>query len=313
MNNPNLSRDEIKNELINSANKIKVSGLSDPNDNFHSYISDLERIISNDKNEIILDLQMASVEMDLMGDNKQLTRGELIKKNKVIGDVDNMIISLENSETLTFEKLNKIEELYNLLEAASFEQVYDYYLESDKVNIELLFKKNRFLDSNSGGESTILKKRDITIFAKGGFKINTGVALTLNNFGSSSKDFFIDEDGIIGAEDNDYFTPNLSTMINFYPFVGENFNVGGAFGLSIPIAGDNNTNGLSFLLGPAIFIGNKSRLSLNGGVAYGPVKRLTSGYQLGDTTTSNNIENLFKSVYDFGYFFGISFSLFDIN
>ena len=102
-------------------------------------------------------------------------------------------------------------------------------------------------------------------------------------------------------------------MINFYPFMGDNFNVGGSFGLSIPISGDENISGINFLLGPSLFFGNKSRLSVSGGLAYGPVKRLTNGLSVGDTTSFGSVDNFTKNVYDFGYYFGVSFSLFDIN
>ena len=157
-----------------------------------------------------------------------------------------------------------------------------------------------------------MKIRNIKLFSKGGFKINTGVALTLNNFGSKSKNFYI-KDGEIGADNNDYFTPNLSTMINFYPYMGGSFNVGGTFGLSIPISGDSNIKGVSYLLGPSLHFGTNSRLSISGGLAYGPVQKLTNGLEIGDTTYFDNTNNFTKNVYDFGYFFGISFSLFDIN
>lgn len=151
------------------------------------------------------------------------------------------------------------------------------------------------------------------MYSKGGFKINTGVALTLNNFGSNSKDFYIDENGVVGADKNNYFAPNLSTMINFYPYTGQNFNIGGSFGLSIPISGDSNVKGINFLLGPSLHFGSKSRLSISGGLAYGPVQKLSNGLKEGDTVSFGSIDNYTKDVYDFGYFFGISFSLFDLN
>ena len=98
------------------------------------------------------------------------------------------------------------------------------------------------------------------MFSKGGFKINSSIALTLNNFGSKAKDFYIDQNGIIGEDVGNSSTPNISTMINFYPVMGENFNLGGSFGVSIPITGE--TRGINFLLGPTIFLGSKSRISL---------------------------------------------------
>ena len=126
-----------------------------------------------------------------------------------------------------------------------------------------------------------------------------------------AKEFYIDDNDVIGEDVGNGSTPNLSTMINFYPVMGENFNLGGSFGVSIPISGE--TRGLNFLLGPTIFLGNKSRLSLSGGVAYGTVNKLKNGLEVGDTTTITDIDSYTKSVYDFGYYFGISFSLFEIK
>ena len=102
-------------------------------------------------------------------------------------------------------------------------------------------------------------------------------------------------------------------MINFYPYISDSFNFGGSFGLSIPISGEDRISGVNFLFGPSLFFGNKSRLSLSGGLAYGPVRKLTNGVSVGDTTAFNDLDAFTKNVYDFGYYFGISFSLFDIK
>ncbi|MCB0439613.1 MAG: hypothetical protein KDD20_12810, partial [Mangrovimonas sp.] len=64
---------------------------------------------------------------------------------------------------------------------------------------------------------------------------------------------------------------------------------------------------------PSFFIGSKNRLAFSGGVAYGPVNKLTNGLEVGEQTEIFDIDNYTKSVYDFGYYFGISFSLFDIK
>jgi hypothetical protein len=204
--------------------------------------------------------------------------------------------------------------LYTLLEASNFEQTYDYEISADKVDIELKFVQSDFSTQiEKDDKANTLKTRHIKLYSKGGFKINTSVAFTLNNFGGNSQDYFIDQNGVIGATENDYFVPNLSTMINFYPFIGENFNIGGSFGISIPISGDNQINGVNFLFGPSLFFGTKSRISLSGGLAYGPVQQLTNGANIGDTTAFNDIDSFTKNVYDFGFYFGISFSLFDLN
>lgn len=313
--NPNLSKDDILKNVIATAQKQEDSRLPDPNDNFYVFITQLEKIVKEDKAELSSNIKAMSKEVAKEADSSAgMSRGALIERNYLISDLQNLLSSLDQSSFQTVNDLKKIQSLYSMLEASSFERTYDYLLEADKVNIELKFVQSDFAQKGSDSDNSgVLKTRNIKLYSKGGFKVNTGVALTLNNFGSKSQDFYIAEDGTIGADQNDYFTPNLSTMINFYPYTGENFNIGGSFGLSIPISGDNNVKGINFLLGPSLHFGSSSRLSVSGGLAYGPVRKLTNGLQVGDQTTFGSVDNFTKDVYDFGYFFGISFSLFDIN
>ncbi|WP_406685478.1 hypothetical protein N1F78_07105 [Seonamhaeicola sp. MEBiC1930] len=314
--NPNLSKEDIVENVIETAGLQQDARLPDPNENFYVFLTQLEKIVQEDKAELQTDINSMSKEIDQETNNGEeaLTRGELIERNYLISDLQSLMTSLNNSTIQTVEDLKKIKSLYTMLEASDFSRTYDYQIEADKVNIEVKFVQSLFAqNANSANIGSTLKTRNIKLYSKGGFKINTGVALTLNNFGSKSKDYFVDENGVIGADDNDYFTPNLSTMINFYPYTGENFNIGGSFGLSIPISGDSNIKGVNFLLGPSLHFGSKSRLSISGGLAYGPVTKLTNGLKVGDTTTFGGVDNFTKDVYDFGYFFGISFSLFDLN
>ena len=313
--NPNLDKETIINNLMEAATADEDVRLPDPQENFYRYLAQLEKTLQEDKSALEAEINTLADEVESIGDSAQvMSRGELVARNIAARDLQRLITNLQSSTDQSVQNIAELNSLYTILEAAAFEQTYDYELEADKVNIELKFVQSDFsADQDRDNQQTTLKTRNIKLFSKGGFKINTSVALTLNNFGDKSKDFFVDESGVIGADDNDYFVPNLSTMINFYPFMGESFNMGGSFGISIPISGDENINGINFLLGPSMFFGNKSRLSVSGGLAYGPVKKLTNGFEVGDTTSFGSVDNFTKSVYEFGYYFGISFSLFDIN
>ena len=311
--NPNMNKEAIMNNVKQAANQVSDARLSDPNANFYMFLASLDQVVKEDSQDIASDINALSKDLDNQAITKtELSRGELHAQNTAYSDLKNLLKSINESSMQTSQNINKIKELYTTLEASSFEQTYDYLIEADKVNIELKFVQSEFADENDlDNEQNTLKERNLKLFSKGGFKINTSIALTLNNFGDNSKDFYIDEDGYIGEDINDNFAPNLSTMINFYPVLGENFNVGGSFGLSIPITSD--LKGVNFLLGPSFFIGNKNRLAFSGGVAYGPVNKLTNGLEVGEQTEIFDIDNYTKSVYDFGYYFGISFSLFDIK
>ena len=312
LQNPHLTKAEIESNIKKIASKQADVRLPDPNENFYAYLSNLEKIAITGNNEIIKDIKLLKSDLERGDDTVVPSRGELVLRNSSYTELDNLIQSVQNSTMESVEAINKIESLYVSLEGSSFSRTYDYHLDSDKSNIELKFRESYFsseLEDNEVRE--VIKTRSIKVFSKGGFKINTGIALTMNNFEGTSRDYYIDSEGQISATANDYFVPNLSTMINFYPVISENFNLGGSFGLSIPIS--SNVNGVNFLLGPSVFLGSDSRLSLSGGVAYGPVERLSNGLGEGSNTTLTSLDAFTENVYDLGYFFGISFSLFDIN
>jgi hypothetical protein len=311
--NPNIDKKEIIKNLKSISSTFQDNRLTDPNKNFYLFLSNLNNVVQEDSKQLENEISNISLEVDkIISDTSTLSRGELVQRNNAYSNLTELSKNISSKQLKTADDLNKIKDLYSRLEASNFEQTYDYIIESDKVGIDLKFLQSEFSASpNSENSNNLIKTRSLNLFSKGGFKINSGVALTINNFGSSSKDFFIDSNGVIGADTNNNSTPNLSTMINFYPVLSENFNIGASFGLSIPISGE--TKGINFLLGPTIFLGSESRLSLSGGVAYGTVNKLTNGLKVGDSTSLNSLDGFTKSVYDFGYYFGISFSLFEIK
>ncbi|WP_296319948.1 hypothetical protein [Winogradskyella sp.] len=313
--NPNLDKEQIIENLVNTADAEQDVRLPSAKDNFYRYITKVEKSIKDSKAELESNIDIMSKDIESnIATEQTVSRGELVSRNIALNNLQRLMNDLNSSTNQSLQSLNELKSLYTLLEASNFEQTYDYEISADKVDIELKFVQSEFSTQiENDDEANTLKTRHIKLYSKGGFKINTSVAFTLNNFGDNSQDFFIDQNGVIGADQNDYFVPNLSTMINFYPFIGENFNIGGSFGLSIPISGDDQINGVNFLFGPSLFFGSKSRLSLSGGLAYGPVRQLTNGANIGDTTSFNDIDSFTKNVYDFGYYFGISFSLFDLN
>ena len=310
LKNPNLKKEEIQENILKISSDIEDVRLPNPNENYYNFLANLEKIAVKNKNEIVSDIAVLKADVEAGTNSTDISRGELVMRNNSYAQLENLIESVSTTTNQSVNDISKIRTMYAALESSSFSKIYDYNLDSDKSNIELTFQESDFGDEGSG-ENNVIKKRNIKIFSKGGFKINTGIALTMNNFENTSSDYFISQDGEIGATANDHFVPNLSTMINFYPILSENFNLGGSFGLSVPISDD--VNGVNFLFGPSVFLGNESRFSLSGGLAYGPVDRLTNGYQTGDITELSSLNGFTKTVYDVGYYFGVSFSIFNIN
>ena len=288
MNNPNLTKQDIIKNVRYLATLCEDDRLPDPDDNLYLFLESVESIIRIDSEK----LKSLAIEADTDG-----SRGSSVTR------------ALHSFTKYNADEINEVTDLYSSLEASSFKQIYNYKVTADKAFLEMKFTPNSGNSSNN--IKPPLKIRSFPIKAKGGFKINTSVALTLNNYKATSNDYYINNDGFIGSTPNDNFVPNLCTMINFYPIISDNFNVGGSFGLSIPISGD--IKGVNFLVGPSIFFGGNNRLSITGGLAFGAVKQLTSGLKVGDKSIGSDIQGFTKNVYDLGYYIGISFSLFDIN
>ena len=319
--NPNLTKGQIMDNAIKPSEIFTDDRLAGTQGNFYAYLAKLEEILSQDSEEVLSLLNEMNIEDEEFLEDDNLTRGQRVNIRLRQTQIEETIKGLQNVGYSKLTDLRQVKSMYVALEAASFEKITDYIIDADRANISLDFKQRAFSNNldREGSDQETLKLRSIKIFAKGGIKVNTSIAITLNNYGGRSRDFFLmdndvdGEDDVVGSDDNNFYTPNLSTMINFYPVLGESFNFGGTFGVSIPIStADETPNGINFLLGPSFFFGSESRVSFSGGLAYGPVRRLKNGLNPGDTTTLGE-SDLTRTVYDIGFFFGVSFSLFELN
>lgn len=309
LSNPNLTKEEIKKNLLELSKLQEDARLSDPEKNFYKFLTDLELIVQSDKASIEDDLASLANAIESKENQPTLSRGEFAQNQIAMRNLQQVSSSLQSTTNQTTSNISQLKTLFSQLEASSFEQTFDYQMETDKAQLELKFSPSTLASQNNANKPTVT--RQIPMVSAGGFKINTSVALTLNSFGNKNQSFFIDENGIIGSDIENNMVPNLATMINFYPLIGESINFGGTFGVSVPLS--DTMRGVNFLVGPALILGSKSRVSISGGLAYGPVSRLTNGLQVGQETSLTSLNNFTKNVYEVGYFFGISFSLFDLK
>ena len=305
LSNPKMGKEDIRRNIIELSKLQNDVRLSDPEKNYYKFLTDLELIVKSDKASIQNDIDALTSAIEDNLEQGTLSRGAFNQNQISLRNLNEVLSHLNTAVNQTTSNLQELKTMYSQLEAAEFDQKFDYVITADKANVEL-----KFLSSNAT-ENDALLVRQIPLATKGGFKINTSIALTLNSFGDKSKEFFINQEGVIGADVDQKFVPNLATMVNFYPILSDQFNIGGAFGVSIPLS--DSIRGVNFLLGPAIILGDKNRVSLTGGLAYGPVNRLTNGLEVGQETIYSSLNNFTKTVYEVGYFFGISFSLFDLK
>ena len=137
-------------------------------------------------------------------------------------------------------------------------------------------------------------------------KISPSVGITFPTYFGAAKDYFARGDSTIVETNGDNFIPNIAAFVNFYPYTGRAVNIGGSFGIGIPIKGE--TISPSFLLGPNLVIGNKYRIAVSAGMSTGPVKRLERGYEVGQVLNEfQEIET--RSKYAVGFYSSMSFTI----
>ena len=64
-----------------------------------------------------------------------------------------------------------------------------------------------------------------------------------------------------------------------------------------------------FFLGPSLLFGKSERIVLNAGLMGGKSEKLSQGYEIGDQYISDSNLAPTISVYELGYFIGVSFNL----
>ncbi len=303
LSNPNLSKEKIKENLLKLASLPEDHRLTSPYENFYLYASNFERIFLTDKQAIASEVSVLAMEIDSLTAGSRGDGSEAV----ILRDLKNLLAGLDESATISVDNLQKIKTLYNLLESSVFERNFDYILDSDQADLELKFSPSSLLGEPSG--TVLNSSKKIKLSSTGGFKINTGVAFTLHK--TNSRNFYIDDNRTVRGEEYDEFVPGLGTMLNFYPILGNNFNVGGTFGVSIPLRSE--IKGVNFLFGPSIVLGNENRVVISGGVAYAPVNKLTRGVEIGKTTGLTSLDNFITTIYKPGVYFSVSFNIMKFN
>ena len=66
---------------------------------------------------------------------------------------------------------------------------------------------------------------------------------------------------------------------------------------------------IHFLLGPSLIFGQSERIALSAGLMGGRTDRLGQGYQVGDSLISEAGTVPLRSVYELGFFVGLSFNV----
>lgn len=206
------------------------------------------------------------------------------------------------------EKMESVERIYQAIKNTPFEFNTTYLARGDEAEIKLAFTHKRD-NENGAHKGDMVKKIKFSVFIRGDFKINSSIGLAFPYH--SENDVYINRDSVITRIDGNNYTPNIAAYLNYYPYTGKSVQVGGTFGIGVPISSDNRN--FNFLLGGSVMFGSDSKMVLHGGAVLGQVKKLNNGFEIGDNLGGAAIEVPLRNAYEWGGFVGVSFSILNVN
>ncbi|MCB9262298.1 MAG: hypothetical protein H6607_07985 [Flavobacteriales bacterium] len=218
-----------------------------------------------------------------------------------------------NTEYIT-EKIDFLEMIYTSIKSTKFNFRSSHLAADDMIDLDLSFYKlpnpesveNEVLgDLNNLSDLPKIKSKKINITVRGDMKIKTGIGLAFPSY--QSRDQFINRDSIIMSQDRGSYSPNLAGYVSFYPYTGRIVNLGGTFGVGVPLNDDKRT--VNMYMGGSLLLGSNSRVAIHGGFSLGQVEKLDNGYTIGDKLQSEFDEVPTRNIWEWGNFIGISFDI----
>ncbi len=209
---------------------------------------------------------------------------------------------LAGLESLKLKELVELGYLYEEMEEHRFAKKFVLMPDSDLTTLRI---KLNPVDSALAQGVRPRTLNPVQLKSYGGLKVNASVGISFVQFFDRPQSYFV-RDSMIVADDEDAFLPIISSFFHFYPQSRRQVSVGGTFGLGIGVGGENA--GLqTYFFGPSLILGRSQRVVFTAGMAGGKVERLAQGYQVGDAYEVAVLPT--KSVYELGFFAGISFNL----
>ena len=214
----------------------------------------------------------------------------------------------EFDSDLLIDKLDELEVMYQSVMNTPYSFNTNDIAKGDLVTVKIDFYRNTDNEDNVGESVESLpkvKSKEIDITVKGGLKISSSVGLAFPYYADNSN--FINRDSVITAVDGNNYTPNISALLNFYPYNGKNVQIGGTFGVGVPMSSDSKN--FNFLMGMSTVFGQENQVVLSLGPTLGQVNQLDQGYQVGDNLGDLTREVPTRKAYQWGAFVGVSFTI----
>ncbi|MCB0551582.1 MAG: hypothetical protein KDD19_28715 [Phaeodactylibacter sp.] len=213
--------------------------------------------------------------------------------------------TLEQMENYNLEQLIQLRYVLEELKANTFSHTFRTQAKGDHLKFKLQLNP---IDSANTPSLRSRQLSAVEVPVYGGFKVNASIGVSFGSYFDQPQDYFLRDDLIV-SEDKDKYLPIITSFLHFYPQSAGNLSVGGTFGLGISIGGDSGAQSIHFMLGPSLILGQGQRIALSGGLMGGKIDRLGQGYQVGDSLISEAGALPLRSVYDVGFFVGLSFNV----
>lgn len=212
----------------------------------------------------------------------------------------------ENAEDLDINLLTQLRRNAEGILKNNFSQTHRAVAEGDQTHLSARFALR---DSVSyTGDRRVVQLAPVVVPVYGGFKVNASVGIGFGRFFNKPERYFVQDD-VIRAEPGDRFSPVISSFFHFYRQGAGNVSYGGSFGIGFPLTSANESQSVSFFLGPSLYLGRRERVVLTAGLMGGRVTRLANGLQVGQTIDLGGGVLPTYSPYELGCFVGLSFNL----
>jgi hypothetical protein len=207
-------------------------------------------------------------------------------------------------ETLDPQALMALRTTYLEIASNKFAKSYPHEAKGEKMHFKIILSPLDSLEKYGIREK--ITPVDVKVY--GGLRVKASVGLNFGQFFSRPEQYFV-RDATIQSSDKDAFSPILTSFVHFFAPRGKAVSVAGSFGVGFPIGGGESLQAVSFFLGPSLVFGKDQKIVLNAGLMGGKVDRLSQGYKVGDEYFSDSNEAPTSSVYELGYYLGVSFNL----
>ena len=224
-------------------------------------------------------------------------------------DLEDISLSIEDLVTAYEEwSLSDIMTMwyeYETVKANDFSMTYQSQGQGDVTVFNIAFQLKEGVGETDAPPTIQVAPLKVPVY--GGIKINASVGMNFARFFDQPKTYFVRDDEIVGQTGDD-FLPIVTSFMHFYKQGNRNVSLGGSLGVGISLGGGEGIGSTNFFLGPSLFFGQSDRFVLNMGLMGAKTNRLSLGYQEGDAFDGFDDFIPIQSVYELGYFVGLSFN-----